>query len=44
MGRSKKRMMHTRKEEQQARRILIAIAILALILVLAMFVGYSFLG
>lgn len=44
MGKSKKKMMHTRKEEQQAKKVMLIIGISALILVLVMFIGYSFLG
>ena len=44
MGKSKKKVMHSQKEEQQAKKVLLIIGVSALILVLAMFVGYSFLG
>lgn len=44
MGKSKKKVMHSRKEEQQARRVLQIIGVAALVLVVAMLVGYSFLG
>lgn len=44
MGKSKKKVMHSRKEEQQARRVLPIIGVAALVLVVAMLVGYSFLG
>ena len=44
MGKSKKKVMHSRKEEQQARRVLLIIGVDALVLVVAMLVGYSFLG
>ena len=39
-----KKVMHSRKEEQQARRVLLIIGVAALVLVVAMLVGYSFLG
>ncbi|MCD8093142.1 MAG: hypothetical protein LUF01_10050 [Bacteroides sp.] len=44
MGKSKKKVMHSQKEEQQAKKILLIIGVSAVILVLAMFVGYSFLA
>lgn len=44
MGKSKKKVMHSRKEELQARRVLLIIGVAALVLVVAMLVGYSFLG
>ncbi|MEL5892226.1 hypothetical protein AAE250_01815 [Bacteroides sp. GD17] len=44
MGKSKKKVMHSQKEEQQAKKVLLIIGVSALILVLAMFVGYSFLA
>ncbi len=44
MGKSKKKVMHSQREEQQAKKVLLIIGVSALILVLAMFVGYSFLA
>lgn len=44
MGKSKKKVKHSQREEMQARKVLIIIGISALILVLVMFIGYSFLG
>ncbi len=44
MGKSKKKVKHSRKEEKQAEKVLIIIGVSALILVFAMFVAYSFLG
>ena len=44
MGKSKKQVMHSRKEEPQAMRVLLIIGVAALVLVVAMLVGYSFLG
>lgn len=44
MGKSKKKVMHSRKEEQQAKRVLLIIGVSALVLVFLMFIGYSFLG
>ena len=42
MGKSKKKVMHSRKEEEQAKKVLLIIGVSALILVLV--IGYSFLG
>ena len=44
MGKTKKKVMHSQSEEQQAKKVLLIIGVSALILVLAMFVGYSFLA
>ncbi|WP_294591691.1 hypothetical protein [uncultured Bacteroides sp.] len=44
MGKTKKKVMHSQREEQQAKKVLLIIGVSALILVLAMFVGYSFLA
>lgn len=44
MGKSKKKVMHSLKEEQQARKVMIVIGIVAIVLVIAMFVGYSYWG
>lgn len=44
MGKSKKKAMHSLKEEQQARKVMIVIGIVAIVLVIAMFVGYSYRG
>ena len=44
MGKSKKKVMHSRIEEQQAKKVLLIIGVAALVLVVAMLVGYSFLG
>ena len=44
MGKSKKKVMHSRTEEQQAKKVLLFIGVPALVLVVAMLVGYSFLG
>lgn len=42
MGKSKKKVMHSQKEEQQAKKVLITIGVIAIVLVIAMFVGYSY--
>ena len=44
MGKSKKKVMHSRKEEEQAKKVLLIIGVSALILELVMLIGYSFLG
>ena len=44
MGKSKKRIMHSPKEEQQAKRVMLGIGIVAIVLVIAMLVGYSYWG
>ncbi|WP_297642010.1 hypothetical protein [Bacteroides sp.] len=42
MGKSKKKAAYSRKEEQQAKKVMITIGIVAIVLVIAMFVGYSY--
>lgn len=44
MGKSKKKVMHSQKEEQQAKKVLITIGVVAIVLVIAMFVAYSYWG
>ena len=44
MGKSNKKVMHSRKDEVQAKIVLLIIGVVALILVVVMLVGYSFLG
>ena len=44
MGKSKKKAMHSQKEEEQAKKVLLIIGVSALILVLVRLIGYSFLG
>ncbi|ADV42444.1 hypothetical protein Bache_0417 [Bacteroides helcogenes P 36-108] len=39
-----KKTMHSRKEEEQGKRVMITIGIIAVVLVIAMLVGYSVLG
>lgn len=43
MGKTKK-VVHSQREEKQAKRVLIIIGISALILLLVMLIAYSFLG
>ncbi|WP_255419894.1 MULTISPECIES: hypothetical protein [Bacteroides] len=42
MGKSKKKVMHSRKEEQQAKKVLLIIGVTALVLVVGMLILYSF--
>ena len=44
MGKNKKKVMHSRKEEEQAKKVLLIIGVSAWILVLVMLIAYSFLG
>lgn len=44
MGKNKKKLIHSRKEEQQAKKVLITIGVVAIVLVIAMFVAYSYWG
>lgn len=44
MGHSKKKAAYSRKEEAQAKKVMLIIGVSALILMLAMLIGYSFLG
>ena len=41
MGKSKKKAMHSQKEEQQAKKVM---GVIAIVLVIAMFVAYSYWG
>lgn len=43
MGKSnKKKALHSKKEEEQAKRVMITIGIVAIVLVVGLFVLYSF--
>ena len=44
MGKNRKKQVHSAKEEQQANRVITIICVVAAILVVAMFVGYSFMA
>jgi hypothetical protein len=44
MGKNKKKVTHTQKEEEQAKRVLKIIAVSLIILALVMIVGFSFVG
>ena len=42
MGKNKKKVVHTQREEQQGRKVIIWIGIVAIELVILMFVAYSY--
>lgn len=44
MGKNKKKVTHTQKEEEQAKRVIKIISVGLVILALAMLIGFSFLG
>ncbi|MDO4163181.1 MAG: hypothetical protein Q4D56_02170 [Bacteroides sp.] len=44
MGKSKRKALHTQKEEKQAKKVLVIIGVCALALVILMLVGYSVWG
>ena len=44
MGKSNIKVMLSRMEEEEAKKVLLIIGVSALILVLVMLIGYSFLG
>lgn len=44
MGKSKKKVMYTQKEERQAKKVLWVIALCALVLAIIMLVGFSVWG
>lgn len=44
MGKNVKGTRHTKREEKQAQKVLVIIGVSALILLLIMLIGYSFLG
>lgn len=44
MGKNKKKVAHTKKEEEQAKRVIKIISVGLVILALAMLIGFSFLG
>ena len=39
MGKSKKKAMHSQKEEQQAKKVMMTMGVIAIVLVIAMFVA-----
>ena len=44
MGKNKKKVTHSQKEEQQAKKVLLIIGVSALISVLVILIGHSTLG
>ena len=44
MGKNKKKVTHTKTEEEQAKRVIKIISVGLVILALAMLIGFSFLG
>ena len=44
MGKNKKKVTHTKQEEEQAKRVIKIISVGLVILALAMLIGFSFLG
>lgn len=44
MGKNKKKVTHTKMEEEQAKRVIKIISVGLVILALAMLIGFSFLG
>ena len=44
MGKNKKKVTHTKKDEEQAKRVIKIISVGLVILALAMLIGFSFLG
>lgn len=44
MGKKDKKVMHTRKEEQQGKKVMIGLGIAAVILAILMFVAFTYLA
>mgnify|MGYP001310767224 FL=1 len=44
MGKSKRKVVHSKKEEQQAQKVIKIVFVSLVILALVMLIGYSFLG
>lgn len=44
MGKNKKKVTHTKQEEEQAKRVLKIISIALVVLALVMIIGFSFMG
>lgn len=42
MGKSKKKAAYSQREEKQAKKVMVTIGVVAIVLVIAMFVGYSY--
>lgn len=44
MGKNEKKVMHTRKEEQQGKKVIIGLGVAAVILAILMFVAFTYLA
>ncbi|CCX61990.1 MULTISPECIES: hypothetical protein [Bacteroidaceae] len=44
MGKKEKKVMHTRKEEQQGKKVMIGLGVAAVILAILMFVAFTYLA
>lgn len=44
MGKIEKKVMHTRKEEQQGKKVMIGLGVAAVILAILMFVAFTYLA
>lgn len=44
MGRKEKKVMHTRKEEQQGKKVIIGLGVAAVIIAILMFVAFAYLA
>ena len=44
MGKKEKKLMHTRKEEQQGKKVMIGLGVAAVILAILMFVAFTYLA
>ena len=44
MGKKEKKVMHTRKEEQQGKKVMIGLGVAAVILAILMFVAFTYMA
>ena len=44
MGKKEKKVMHTRKEEQQGKKVIIGLGVVAVIIAILMFVAFAYLA
>ncbi|CCZ47636.1 hypothetical protein [Mediterranea massiliensis] len=44
MGKKEKKVMHTRKEEQQGKKVIIGLGVAAVIIAILMFVAFAYLA
>ena len=44
MGKKEKKVMHTRKEEQQGKKVMIGLGVAAVIIAILMFVAFTYLA